>query len=39
MRILVTILIAMLMSGCTGMLLGGNVSAPPPSEEEEESKK
>lgn len=39
MRVIITILLALALSGCTGMLLGGNVSQPPPSSEEDETSK
>ncbi len=38
MRLIITIFMCLALSGCTGMLLGGNVSQPPSSEEDEESK-
>jgi hypothetical protein len=39
MRFIITIIFALTLSGCTGMLLGGNVSQPPPSSEEDEKSK
>lgn len=39
MRILVTILLALTLSGCTGMLLGGDMSPPEKTTEDEESAK
>lgn len=39
MRIFVTILLALALSGCTGMLLGGDVTPPEKTTEDEESAK
>ncbi|MDJ0758053.1 MAG: hypothetical protein QNJ19_01585 [Woeseiaceae bacterium] len=39
MRILATILLGLMLSGCTGMLLGGDVAPADDTTEDEESKK
>lgn len=39
MRLLITILLALMLSGCTGLLIGGDVSPPEKSTEDDESEK
>ncbi len=39
MRIFVTIILGLMLSGCTGMLLGGDVAPAEETTEDEESKK
>ena len=39
MKLFATILLALMLSGCTGMLLGGDVQPAEKSQDDEESKK